>query len=183
MIKIDYNKYTKLYRKYEEEKKIEEQRYRNSNNINISDSISSKNHPVYFEIMEKWDKEMTKLDEPILKNAYYKIGAVLKFVKRNTYHTNIKRLHLLEDKKLRSYTLLSEDDEFDVVNQTPSKVYYENVVSSGIVTEIKTSGDGSGEILYCFEKLNPSCPESNPYCLEKDVITFSPVAINLKEQK
>jgi hypothetical protein len=46
----------------------------------------------------------------------------------------------------------------------------EKILSHGIVTQIKTSGNGSGEILYCFNSLEPPCPECNPYCLENDVI-------------
>lgn len=46
----------------------------------------------------------------------------------------------------------------------------ENALSHGIVTGVKTSGNGSGEILYEFETLSPPCPEVNPYALESEII-------------
>jgi len=43
-------------------------------------------------------------------------------------------------------------------------------LSFGFVSGVKTSDAGTGEILYQFYTLSPQCSESNPYCLEKDII-------------
>lgn len=50
------------------------------------------------------------------------------------------------------------------------KIPKNNSIATGVVSKIKTSDAGSGEILYGFTELNPPCPECNPYCLEKNVI-------------
>jgi len=46
----------------------------------------------------------------------------------------------------------------------------ENVLSHGIVTGVKTSDNGSGQILYTFKTLSPRCPEENPYALESQIL-------------
>lgn len=46
----------------------------------------------------------------------------------------------------------------------------ERILSVGNITAVQTSGDGSGEILYCFREINPPVEIVNPYCLEQNVI-------------
>ena len=134
-------------------------------------AINSEEHTEYFAIEAEWLYRRACLDNPILKGAYYEVGDEVSFVKRNTYRQKVKN-HLLIVKTIKSFTVFDRDDpDLDVKNQKGSPLYYENVLSTGIISQIKTSDSGSGEIVYLFNELNPTCPESNPYVIEKDVIT------------
>jgi hypothetical protein len=139
--KENIEEYSKLFKKYYSERIIKLNEYKQKHDIKDGESINSIDHPDYFDIDKEWDKIRNALDEPILKNAKYKINQKLEFIKTNNWH-------------------------YDFFKSSRT----EKVLSQGIVTQIKTSGNGSGEILYCFDVLEPLCPESNPYCLEKDVI-------------
>ncbi len=136
--------------------------------------ISSMQHPEYFEIQERWIATRKKLDAPLIEDAYYRIGHVVSFVKINTYidYEDIKkRPHLLRRKKLDRY-YNSEDEFLNGQNPTePSDVFYENVLTYGVIKAIRTSDAGTGEIVYDLKDLKPACPEVNPYVLEKDIIT------------
>jgi hypothetical protein len=140
-IKPDIKEYSKLFKKYNAEKLSKLKEYKQKNGIKDSDLICSIDHPDYFKIYEQWDKRRKILDKPILKMAKYKVNEELEFIKNNSRW-----------------------------NASRTKIHTDQVLSHGIVTHLYTSDDGSGEILYCFATLEPPCLESNPYCLEKDVI-------------
>lgn len=175
--------YQKRFKEGYEKRMRLKKEYIEKNGINILyDSINSFEHPDYFKIDTEWDELRAELDKPLLKDAYYKVGDKLTFVKRNTYNSNEGRPHLYRDKAMKSYVLFDkdyQDDEYhdwaddDKYVSSPPRlsVYYENVISTGVVWNIKTSDAGSGQILYGFDELNPPCPESNPYVLEQNVIT------------
>ena len=139
--KENIEEYSELFKKYYAERIFKLNEYNKKHDIKDGETINSIDHPDYFEIDKEWDKRRNALDEPILKNAKYKINQKLEFIKTNDWHY-----------------------DFSKSSRT------EKVLSHGIVTQIKTSGNGSGEILYCFNVLEPPCPESNPHCLENDVI-------------
>lgn len=139
--KQNIEEYSELFKKYYTERIFKLNEYRQKNGIKDYDTISSIDHPDYFEIDKEWDKRRNALDEPILKNAKYKINQKLEFIKTNDWNYDFSKNRRIE-----------------------------KVLSHGIVTQIKTSSCGSGEILYCFDVLEPPCPESNPYCLEKDIV-------------
>jgi hypothetical protein len=180
MKRINYKKYTELFNRFKNEKQFKEEQYKQKYGIGIYDSITSVEHPEYFKISAEWNERRKKLDEPILKNAYYKIGDEISFAKRNTYESNEGKPYLLIDKRNLGYILFdinnqpefNDEPELDAeFNFNSETIYYENIISRGVITQIRTSDSGSGEILYLFNKLIPNCPESNPCCLEKDVIT------------
>ncbi len=174
-------KYTRSFKRAENKRQRDQNKYlkdNNDDNIEKTDygfTFNSIDHPKYFEIDKKWKKTRARLDAPLLENAYYKIGDELTFVKRNEYtiHNDPNLLknrpHLLICKKLRCYTLFSANHSDRMGKSVDT--YYENVVSKGIVSKVKTSDDGSGEILYLFDEITPSCQEGNPHCLEADIIT------------
>lgn len=133
--------YTRLYKKYNLERHSKLKKYRKKNKLSEYDTISSIDHPDYFEIEKEWEERKKIIDIPILEMAKYRIGQEVEFEKLNIWY----------------------DEKFNILKD-------EIVLSHGKIKEIKTSGRGNGEILYCFETLVPPCPESNPYCVEKYVI-------------
>jgi hypothetical protein len=104
--------------------------------------ITSDEHPAFFEFDKVWREKRKMLDMPILKKAKYKIGDKLQFMKKSYYFEN-------------NYSSSNE----------------RLILSNGIVVSIHTSDCGSGQIVYCFDKLDPPCPEINPFCLEADVLS------------
>ena len=67
----------------------------------------------------------------------------------------------------------SEEELLNGHNPTGTEdVFYENVITHGIIKSITTSDTGSGEIMYELRDVKPPCPESNPYVLEKNIITI-----------
>lgn len=133
--------YTRLYKKYNLERYSKLKKYRKKNKLSEYDTISSIDHPDYFGIEKEWEERKKIIDIPILEMAKYRIGQEVEFEKLNIWY----------------------DEKFNILKD-------EIVLSHGKIKEIKTSGRGNGEILYCFETLVPPCPESNPYCVEKYVI-------------
>lgn len=134
--------HSELFKKYYAERLLKLKEYKQEHGIKDTDSINSIDHPDYFKIEEEWDKRRKIIDKPILKMAKYKVNQELEFIKTNHWYNTKYSFPPIEEK----------------------------VLSHGIVTHLHTSGSGSGEIVYCFETLEPPCPECNPYCLEKDVI-------------
>ncbi len=137
----DIKEYSELFKKYYAERLLKCKEYIQYYGIEDADIINSIDHPDYFEIDKEWDKRRKILDKPILKTAKYKVNQELEFIKTN-----------------------------DWWDASYSNRRTEKVLSHGIVTHIHTSDNGSGEIVYCFETLEPPCPECNPYCLESNVI-------------
>lgn len=133
--------YTRLYKKYNLERYSKLKKYRKKNKLSEYDTISSIDHPDYFRIEKEWEERKKIIDIPILEMAKYRIGQEVEFEKLNIWY----------------------DEKFNILKD-------EIVLSHGKIKEIKTSGRGNGEILYCFETLVPPCPEINPYCTEKDII-------------
>lgn len=133
--------YTRLYKKYNLERYSKLKKYRKKNKLSEYDTISSIDYPDYFGIEKEWEERKKIIDIPILEMAKYRIGQEVEFEKLNIWY----------------------DEKFNILKD-------EIVLSHGKIKEIKTSGRGNGEILYCFETLVPPCPEINPYCTEKDII-------------
>ena len=61
----------------------------------------------------------------------------------------------------------------DIDNPIVNEIYYKNELSIAFVSSVKTSDDGSGDILYLLKGVIPKPPESNPSVLEKDIITIN----------
>jgi hypothetical protein len=141
-MKKSIKRYQKSFAKYFNKRNEKQQKYLDKNAISGDFKINSKDHPNYFKIDEEWDFMRKIFDDPILEKAKYKIGDRLWFIKTNIY------CGVGYDKKIIT----------------------KKILSCGIVTDIKTSDAGTGEILYLFKKLEPPCPESNPSVLEKDVM-------------
>lgn len=137
------NEYTELYQKYYSERCLKLKEYRKKNKLSLDDTINSTDHPDYFRIEKEWEEKKKIIDIPILKMAKYRIGEEVEFEKLNIWY----------------------DETFSILKD-------EIVLSHGKIKEIKLSGKGNGEILYCFETLVPPCPEINPYCTEKDIINI-----------
>lgn len=135
--------YTRLYKKYNLERYSKLKKYRKKNKLSEYDTISSIDHPDYFGIEKEWEERKKIIDIPILKMAKYEVGQEVEFEKLNIWH----------------------DERFNILKE-------EIVLCRGKIKEIKTSGKGNGEILYCFATLVPPCPEINPYCTEKDIINI-----------
>ncbi len=135
--------YTRLYKKYNLERYSKLKKYRKKNKLSEYDTISSIDHPDYFRIEKEWEERKKIIDIPILKMAKYEVGQEVEFEKLNIWH----------------------DERFNILKE-------EIVLCRGKIKEIKTSGKGNGEILYCFATLVPPCPEINPYCTEKDIINI-----------
>jgi len=135
--------YTRLYKKYNLERYSKLKKYRKKNKLSEYDTISSIDHPDYFGIEKEWEERKKIIDIPILEMAKYRIGQEVEFEKLNIWY----------------------DEKFNILKD-------EIVLSHGKIKEIKTSGRGNGEILYCFKTLVPPCPEINPYCTEKDIINI-----------
>jgi hypothetical protein len=133
--------YTELYHKYNSGRFLKLKEYFEKHNLSHDDTIYSTEHPDYFKINDEWEERRKIIDIPILQMAKYEINQELEFLKTNR--------------------------RYDEKYMNPIE---ETVLSHGKVTKIKTSDKGNGEILYCFETLVPPCPESNPYCLEKNII-------------
>lgn len=139
---LPIKEYCELFKKFYAERISKQKDYKQKHNIKDTDQINSIDHPNYFEIDKEWDKRRKIIDKSILKMAKYKVNQELEFIKTNYWYDSEHNLPPREEK----------------------------IISHGIVTHLHTSDCGSGEIVYCFEKLEPLCPECNPYCLEKDVI-------------
>jgi len=180
--------YQDTYKKGYQQCMVDSEKYRKDHKLD-GKSISSVEHPKYFEIDKKWDELKAKLDKPLLEKAYYKVGQVVSFVKTNTYDSNKGKPHFLLSKSQKRLVLFdANEDRFggdlgddksdytgeeivDVIHNTAGDIYYETVLSVGHIIGVGTSGAGTGEILYTFDELTPPCPESNPYCMETDIIT------------
>lgn len=168
---IDYAKYTKQFKEGYAKCLKDQNDYMTKFDL-IGRTITSKQHPDYFQISIRWDILRKELDKPILEKAYYKVGDIVQFVKTFTYPDNKDRPHLLLDKKSKSYTFYdSRDEEVNIDCPIINNVYYENVLATGTIINIKTSDDGSGEILYNLDDLIPFSEETYPYVLEKNIIT------------
>ncbi len=134
--------HSELFKKFYAERLSKWKEYKQKHNIKETDSINSIDHSDYFKIDEEWDKRRKIIDKPILKMAKYKVNQELEFIKINHWYDT-------------RYTFPPRE---------------EKILSHGIVTSLHTSDSGSGEIVYCFETLEPPCPECNPHCLETNVI-------------
>lgn len=145
--------------------------------------IYSQEHPDYFAFDENWRKIREKLDAPLLKDAYYKLGDKVLFVKNNTkLYSELDTKSYLKSKKLKNYTIYDRQDEFvNIENPIVNDVYYRNELSIGIISSVKTSDSGSGDILYNLKDVVPATRESNPFVLEKDIITINKDSLQLIE--
>lgn len=133
--------YSKLFKEYYAERCRKIKEYKQKHNLGNACSINSIDHPNYFDIDKEWEARRKIIDEPILAMAKYKVNQELEFIKTNHWR----------------------DISFNNLRD-------EVVLSHGIVTHLHTSDSGSGEIIYCFEKVDPPCPEVNPHCAERKVI-------------
>lgn len=134
-------KYQRLFKKYANERTTKQAEY-------------FKKHGIDF----KSDWRLTSKEHP----DYFKIDKQWD-----------KRRKLLDAPLLKAAKYkIGQDLEFMKKNHWDEIFFFrdEVILSHGIVTGIKTSGDGSGEILYEFETLAPPCPEDNPYALESAVL-------------
>ena len=142
----------------------------------IGKSVYSEEHPDYFAFDKNWKEIREKLDAPLLRDAYYKVGYKVLFVKNNTFNSyinNIKKDYL-KSKKMINYTVYDrEDDCVTIENPIVNDVYYKNELSIGVISSVKTSDNGSGDILYNLKDVVPTPPEINPFILEKDIITIN----------
>jgi hypothetical protein len=127
-------------------------------------AIDSGKHPNYFLFDKEWKEIRRKLDAPLLKDAYYKVGDKVLFVKNNTFNSflnNVKK-DSLKLKNILNYRIYDrEDDYVTIENPDVIDVYYRNELSIGIISSVKTSDDGSGDILYLLKGVIPIPPESN----------------------
>lgn len=167
--------YTEKFKVAYEYKIQQQNKYLQDHDL-MGKSIYSEEHPDYFQFDKNWKEIREKLDAPLLKDAYYKVGDKVLFVKKNTfdsYLNNIKK-DSLKLKNIRNYTIYDiEDDSVTIENPNVVDVYYRNELSIGIISSVKTSDNGSGDILYNLQDVVPTPPEMNPYVLEKDIITYN----------
>lgn len=161
----------------------QQQKYLQDHDL-MGKSIYSEEHPDYFAFDKDWKKIREELDAPLLRDAYYKIGDKVLFVKNNTFNSflnNIKK-DSLKSKKMINYTVYDrEDDSVTIENPNVIDVYYRNELSIGIISSVKTSDNGSGDILYNLKDVVPAPPESNPFILEKDIITINEDSLSFIE--
>jgi hypothetical protein len=161
----------------------QQQKYLQDHDL-MGKSIYSEEHPDYFAFDKDWKKIREKLDTSLLRDAYYQVGDKVLFVKNNTYNSflnNIKK-DSLKSKKMINYTVYDrEDDSVTIENPNVIDVYYRNELSIGVISSVKTSDSGSGEILYNLKDVIPAPPEMNPYILEKDIITINEDNLGLIE--
>ena len=124
-----------------------------------------------------WNEIRSGLDAPLLKDAYYEVGDKVLFVKKNTFNCDSNTLipkDSLKRKGWFSYTIFDQQIEVvDIDNPIVNEIYYKNELSIAFVSSVKTSDDGSGDILYLLKGVIPKPPESNPSVLEKDIITIN----------
>ena len=143
----------------------------------IGKAINSVEHPNYFKIDNDWNEIRSGLDAPLLKDAYYEVGDKVLFVKKNTFNCDSNTLipkDSLKRKGWFSYTIFDQQIEVvDIDNPIVNEIYYKNELSIAFVSSVKTSDDGSGDILYLLNDVIPKPPESNPSVLEKDIITIN----------
>ena len=166
--------YTEKFKVAYEYKIQQEQKYRKDHDL-ICKPIYSVEHPDFFEFDKNWKEIREKLDAPLLINAYYKVGDKVLFVKTNTKSfLDLDKKGYLKSKKMKNYTLYHfQDEDVNVENPIVSDVYYRNELSTGIISSVQTSDNGSGDILYNLKDVIPAPPEMNPYILEKDIITIN----------
>lgn len=167
--------YTEKFKVAYEYKVQQQEKYLQDHDL-MGKSIYSEEHPDYFAFDKDWKKIREKLDAPLLRDAYYEVGDKVLFVKKNTFNSflnNIKE-DSLKSKNMINYTVYDREDE-DVTIENPNviDVYYRNELSIGIISSLKTSDNGSGDILYNLKDVVPAPPEMNPYILEKDIITIN----------
>jgi len=167
--------YTEKFKVAYEYKIQQQQKYLQDHDL-MGKSIYSEEHPDYFVFDKDWKKIREKLDAPLLRDAYYKVGDKVFFVKNNTFNSylnNIKK-DSLKSKNIRNYTIYDiKDDSVTTENPNVVDVYYRNELSIGIISSVQTSDCGSGDILYNLKNVIPVPPESNPYVLEKNIITIN----------
>lgn len=157
--------------------KIEQQKEYLQDRDLMGKAINSVEHPNYFKFDTDWKEIRNNLDAPLLKDAYYKIGDKVLFVKKNTFNYDYN-IPIPKDSLKRkgwfSYTIFDKTiEDVDIHHPLKSEMYYKNELSIGFISEVKTSDDGSGEILYLLKNVIPTPPESNPCILEKDIITIN----------
>ncbi len=143
MTETDLTQYRKDFLQMSHDKEAAIAVYLEQHSLTKHSAIDSYRHPGYFQIQANFSEVRQKLDAPVLASALCKIGHYLTFKKTNRFP---------DDKEACGYK---------------EKIW----LSYGIVTSLHTSDDGSGEIVYCFDSLIPPCPETNPYCLESEVLS------------
>ncbi len=139
--------YVELFAKYKKEYKEKKDLYRKEHNMEGLTRYSSIDYPGYFEIEDEWQQKRAEIDKPILAMAKYNIYDDIEF-----RHTGIPP----HDPTFRPYDMYSDSGESNLFH--------------GVITEIKTSAMGNGEILYDFTRLVPYTRICNPYCVESDVV-------------
>lgn len=166
--------YTEKFKVAYENRIKQQQEYLQDRDL-IGKAINSVEHPNYFKFDTDWKEIRSDLDAPLLKDAYYKIGDKVLFVKTNTKSfLELDKKGYLKSKKMKNYTVYDiQDETINVENPIVSDVYYRNELSIGIISSVKTSDSGSGDILYNLKDVLPAPPESNPCILEKDIITIN----------
>ncbi len=139
--------YKELYKKYEHEFIDKQAQTEGGQQLKLQNSIHShtKIGWEYFLLQDAWNTIKEKLDAPIIRCAKYKKGDQIIFIKEK---------------------FTPKDTPFE--EHTKSTTF--NVECIGIISDIKTSGLGNGEILYDIDGIFPECWESNPYAIEKNVI-------------
>lgn len=132
--------YKKLYKKYKSY--VKKQQKSGEQSLQKGCFISTDTHFEYFLMEAAWKAIIIKLDAPLIESAKYRVGDKILFIK----------------------------DKWRARRDSTKSDYKVNVECKGVISDIKISGDGTGEILYGIKKLTPQCYESNPFALEKNVL-------------
>lgn len=140
--------YRELYKKYFEEFRDKQSQTEGAKELAAYRSVSpnTKVGFEYFLLEDGFRKIKQTLDFPIIMCAKYQKGDKIIFIKER---------------------FTPKDAEWPNEDHGNTQ---KNVECIGEISGIKTSENGSGELLYYIINIFPECWESNPYALEKNII-------------
>lgn len=141
--------YRELYKKYKQEFRERKEQSEGGKKLAEEKAISTDSHFEYFLIEEGWKGMRKMLDRPLIESSKYKVGETIKFIKEDFV---AKGASLEEREKSREL----------------------RVTCTATILNVKTSDLGTGEVLYELGETVPACWESNPYALEKNVLSLIP---------
>lgn len=134
--------YKELYKKYRDKTVLEKEQNSGGEVLKSGKSISTDSHFEYYLIEKGWEAMKQMLDRPIIESSKYKIGNKIKFIKESWIPKGV-------------YDELKQHNDVECI---------------GIISGIRTSAMGDGELIYSIKELTPECWESNPYATERNVL-------------